>query len=122
MREQAGAAWLVLAPVPGTLVLEPGEAILLGSHEEDMVGYAVATGAVDGVGGHDLVVGAPFADDGGKNGGAGSSVAAGDLDGDGVDDVLLDGDGASDVVATWWWEGENYSDAAETHIFYGGTP
>jgi hypothetical protein len=116
-----GAAYLVLAPVTGTVDLSLADAKLIGQRSQDSAGKSVSdAGDVDGDGHHDLLIGAYWNDEGGTAAGAaylvmgpvtgtrnlaradaklvgeetgdmvGTSVSsAGDVDGDGHDDVLL---------------------------------
>jgi hypothetical protein len=120
--DRAGAAYLVLGPVTGTLDLSLADAKLVGEVADDHVGHGVAgAGDVDADGHDDVLVGAPFNDEGGPNAGAAYLVlgpvtgtldlsladaklvgegavdragyfptGAGDMDGDGNDDVLVD--------------------------------
>ncbi len=99
--------------------LSEAGAMLVGEENMDYAGYAVAAGDVDGDGLDEILVGAPYEDKGGSNAGAaylvqgpptgevdlsdasaklvgvgdddhaGMSLAAGDFDGDGLDDVLV---------------------------------
>ncbi|MFT5684613.1 MAG: hypothetical protein ACI8RZ_005557, partial [Myxococcota bacterium] len=117
----AGAAYLVLGGVTGTLSLTSAALTLTGESSGDYSGAAVAgVGDVDGDGLSDIFVGAWGDDDGGSSAGAaylilggvtgtlslasadlkltgessgdysGSAVAgAGDVDGDGLDDLLI---------------------------------
>jgi hypothetical protein len=115
----AGAAYLVLGPASGTTDLSAADAKLLGENASDYAGYSVVMGDVDGDGSDDLLVGATLHSEGGTRGGiaylvlgpvhgtrslyeadarfigeaandrAGESVAVGDIDGDGIEDVLV---------------------------------
>ncbi len=113
----AGAAYLVLGPVSGTMDLALADAMLVGEEPDDEAGLALAdAGDVDGDGRDDVIVGARYNGDAGAayvvlgpvsgtrdlsmadaklvgEGGsfqAGRDVSgAGDVDGDGHDDVLV---------------------------------
>jgi hypothetical protein len=119
----AGAAYLVLGTVTGTLDLSHAHAKLVGETELDTAGTAVSgAGDTDGDGHDDLLVGAWGNDEGGKDAGAAYlvlgpvsgtldlsmadaklvaenrddhafAVSAGDVDGDGRVDVLVGADG-----------------------------
>jgi len=113
----AGAAWLVLPPISGTMDIAAADAMIVGSNRGDYAGSGVTAGDVDGDGLSDLVVGAYTNDDGGTNAGAvavfhspvfgiqdhasgdawllgerggyvGEELASADFDGDGFADVL----------------------------------
>jgi hypothetical protein len=114
----AGAAYLVLGPVTGTRNLRLADAKLLGDEGDQAGTGIAAAGDVDGDGHDDLLVGAPGNDEGGRDAGAAYLVlgpvtgthdlsladakllgeergdatswvsGAGDVDGDGHDDLL----------------------------------
>ena len=120
----AGAAYLVLGPVTGTIDLSAADAKLVGEEPGDFAGLSVSgAGDVNGDGFDDLLVGAPYHDAGGNYAGAaylvlgpvlgtvdlsaadaklvgeeqwnfaGASVAAaGDVNGDGFDDLIVGAD------------------------------
>jgi hypothetical protein len=136
----AGAAYLVLGPVTGTIDLSMADAKLVGEESSDWAGQGVSdAGDVDGDGHDDILVGAPFNGQGGEMAGAAYlllgpvtgtvdlSLAdakflgeeandragygpseAGDMDGDGNDDVLV---GA--------WNSEGGSVAGATYLVLG---
>jgi hypothetical protein len=134
-----GVAYLVLGPVSGEVDLSGADAKLEGERRSE-TGESVATGDVDGDAVDDVLVGAPNEHAGGYGAGAayivlgpvsgmvdlsladaklvgenasdyaGTSLAAGDIDGDGFDDVLL---GASDNDA-------GGSAAGAVYLLYGG--
>jgi hypothetical protein len=117
---RAGAVYLVLGPVSGTLDLASADAKLVGEEAYDGAGYerrVSGAGDVDGNGHDDILIGAAN-DEGGTNAGAaylvlgpvtgtldlsaadakllggtsdraGSVAGAGDVDGDGLDDLLV---------------------------------
>ncbi len=115
----SGAAYLVLGPVETTNDLALADARLSGETAGDRAGLVVAAGDIDGDGSDELLAGASGDDSGGPDGGAvylvdgplkglldlssasakwfaeeagdgvGYAVAAGDVDGDGHDDVLV---------------------------------
>jgi hypothetical protein len=115
---QAGAAYVMLGPTKGEVDLSLADAKLVGE-TYSYAGSAVAGGDVNGDGRKDVLVGAPLDSTGGDVAGAaylvlgpifgtlslseadakfvgenmmdaaGASVGAGDVNGDGVDDVLL---------------------------------
>jgi hypothetical protein len=123
----AGAAFLVLGPIAGDLDIGSADATITGTARIDWTGWSVAgAGDVDGDGHHDLLIGAPYSDKGGSNAGAavlmlgpvtgalsinnadaqlvgeaeqdnaGLSVAgAGDVDGDGLDDLIVGAPGSA---------------------------
>src|SRR6185436_16216403 len=67
----AGATYLVLGPVTGTLGLADADAKLVGEAAGDGAGWSVAgTGDVDADGHADLLIGAPYDDEGSKQAGA----------------------------------------------------
>ena len=69
--EDAGAAYLMYGPVHGTINLSEADAKLIGEEAEDWAGYKVASaGDVDGDGCDDLLIGAPYNDEGGEWAGA----------------------------------------------------
>ncbi|MCK6529339.1 FG-GAP-like repeat-containing protein [Myxococcota bacterium] len=113
----AGAVYVVLGPVEGTVPLEAADGIWVGAEPSQLAGAAIATGDVDGDGLDDVIVGAPGAGDEGEGavfvvrgpatgqgtlaeamvritgtvpgGGLGWSVAAAfDANGDGASDLL----------------------------------
>jgi hypothetical protein len=113
----AGAAYVVSGPVSGTTSLTLADAKLVGEEIYDYAGVSVAAGDVDGDGVEDILVGASGSDAGGVDSGAvyvvsgpvsgtldlaeadaklvgdtgdlaGASVSSGDVDGDGVGDVI----------------------------------
>jgi hypothetical protein len=131
--DAAGAAYVVLGPVSGTLDLSLADAKLVGEASTDRAGVRVSgVGDVDGNGLDDLLVGANWNDEGGANAGASYLVLgpvtgtldlsladaklvgeeagdeamgtrAGDVDGDGHDDLLVGagGEGASNAGAAY---------------------
>ena len=130
---EAGAAYLVYGPVTADLDLSAADAKLIGENPEDHAGMSVASGGdVDGDGSDDLLVSAPFNDDGGSNAGAAylvygpvtadldlssadakltgegaddyvgySALAAGDVNSDGIDDLLLGAQGGGAAGAAY---------------------
>jgi hypothetical protein len=69
--QDAGATYLVLGPVSGTMDLSRSDATFVGEERNDVVGYSVAgVGDVDGDGLDDLLMGAPSNDAGGVDAGA----------------------------------------------------
>ncbi len=112
----AGAVYVWLGPVSGSPTKLPGPATTDG-----FAGYSLATGDTDGDGVAEILSGSTGDDTDGNNGGAvfvsawgdaaladgtihtglgqfGRSVAAGDLDGDGIDEVIVGADGRDEVV------------------------
>ncbi len=116
--DSAGAAYLVLGPVTGTLDLSGADAKLIGDEASDYAGISVSgAGDVNGDGLADMLVGASDVGGGsagaaylvlgpvtgtfdlsladgklvaeGADDGADSVSGAGDMDGDGLDDVLV---------------------------------
>lgn len=115
------------------------DAIFVGEASEDYVGYALSTGDVNNDDYDDILIGAPINDDGGTNAGsvylvygdvgylwsplsayieftgeatsdqAGRSLATGDVNGDGYDDILI---GAPD-------NNTGGSNAGATYLIYG---
>jgi hypothetical protein len=132
----AGAAYLVLGSVTGTLDLSLAAARFLGAEAEDVAGFYVSdAGDVDDNGHHDVLVGAPghrangiaYLVLGPVTGtldlsladakyvgediydGAGVVSGAGDVDGDGRDDLLVSSD-----------NDEGGAGAGATYLIYGG--
>jgi hypothetical protein len=112
------SAYLVLGPVSGTMEMADADASFTSEADDDEAGAAVGTGDLDGDGFDDLLIGAPESSSGALHSGAvfvvrgpvsgdvalagadamivgeavqliGDPFAAGDVDGDGFDDVLL---------------------------------
>ncbi len=124
---RAGAWYVVLGPGGPAMATSAAWGDAEGEADYDALGTSVASGDLDGVGQRDLVAGAPNANEDGGDAGhvflhagpvqgaqqpnraasdlfgkpgdlAGTALAAGDLDGDGTDDLLVgapgsDGDG-----------------------------
>jgi hypothetical protein len=114
-----GAAYLVHGPILGSRGLGTAAAKFVGEHTDDQAGNAVAAGDLNGDGTPDLVVGAYTQAEGGPSAGAvyvifgpvtgehslaaadaklvgegaddwaGTTVATGDFNGDGIDDLLI---------------------------------
>ncbi len=71
VESNAGAAFLVLGPVSGTISTEKADATFLGEHESDHAGVTVAgAGDVNGDGFADLLIGASWEGSGATKGGA----------------------------------------------------
>ncbi|MHB9288543.1 integrin alpha, partial [Halobacteriales archaeon Cl-PHB] len=69
--DPAGAAYVVYGPVAGEMSLADANLTLVGANDGDRAGYAVShAGDVNNDSTADLVVGAPYADDGGNQSGA----------------------------------------------------
>ena len=128
--DNAGAAYLVGGPLTGTRGLEEAVAILRGEEEDDFLGWQVASADLDGDGLGDFAVGAPYVDDPASQAGAvavwfgpvsgtrsmseadavlrgpeasaaaGYSLDAGDLDGDGLAELLIGSIGTDTWKAT----------------------
>jgi hypothetical protein len=78
--QNAGAAYLVLAPVSGTLDLSRADVKFLGEEIEDHAGYSVSgAGDVDADGRADLLVGANYNGEGGTYAGIAYLVYGGGL-------------------------------------------
>lgn len=118
-RGETGVAYVVTAPISGTVDLFLADAKLIGEETKGYTGGALATGDMDGDGFEDVLVGAPWEHAPGPYTGAvylvlgpvsgevglseadaklvgedaytaaGSSLASGDVNGDGLDDVLV---------------------------------
>ena len=67
----SGAAYLVLAPLSGSLSLAEADTIVFGEAAGDQVGGSLAVGDADGDGSPDLLIGAPGESSGGSGAGAG---------------------------------------------------
>jgi hypothetical protein len=77
----AGAAYLVLGPVSGTVDLSSADARLVGENSDDDAGFSVSdAGDVDGDGRDDLLVGA-FGNDGGERGTGAAYLVLGPITG-----------------------------------------
>jgi hypothetical protein len=128
----AGAAYLVLGPVFGSVALSAADAKLIGEAAGDKA-YEVTAGDLDADGNDDVLVGAPYAGLGGTWSGAtyllfgpvtgtvdlsladarligattydyvGDAVDAADLTGDGIDDAIVSGTGVSSVYLFAGW-------------------
>jgi len=138
----AGAVYLVAGPVTGNLSLSETPGWIVGDEEDLGIGQAVASmGDQDGDGLSEVLIGAP--DDGeagaawllpvpigmehtiseghmlsGDTAGddAGTAVAVpGDLDGDGVDDLVIGAPGVDTVAPT----GEDFLDAGAVYVLLG---
>jgi hypothetical protein len=137
----AGAAYLVLGPVSGTLDLSAADAKLVGEAAADHAGYSVSgAGDVNGDGRADLLVGAHGEDSGGSYAGAAYLVRGplsgtldlsaataklvGELAGDyggfsvsGAGDV--DGDGNADLLVGALFEDSGGGDAGAAYVVLG---
>jgi hypothetical protein len=140
---RAGAAYMVLGPVTGTLDLPvAADATLVGEEPDDAASSVSGAGDVDGEGHDDILVGAPLNDEGGARAGAVYLVlgpATGTVDlagadaqfvGEAVDEVGfdlglqgtftgagdVDGDGQDDIVLGAYQDG----DGGTAYLFYGG--
>jgi len=117
--EDGGVAYVVLGPAAGTIDLSAADGRFVGEEAGDQAGWTLTAGDVDGDGVEDVLVGACENDAGGDGAGAaylltgpaagtidlseadaklvgeepedaaGYSLAAGDVDGDGVEDLLV---------------------------------
>jgi hypothetical protein len=138
----AGAAYLVLGPVTGTLDLSFADAKFVGESRGDFAGNVSGAGDVDADGHDDVLVGSVYNDEGGTRAGAAYLVlgpvtgtvdlsranlklmgeeagdlacgvsGAGDVDADGRDDLLV---GAPR-------HDEGGADAGAAYLIYGGGP
>jgi hypothetical protein len=139
---EAGAAYLVLGGVAGTLDLSAADAKLVGENAGDSAGSVVAeAGDVDGDGLADLLVGAPGNDDAGSDSGATYVVlgeAAGTLDLSAADAKLVgedagdwagsavagagdvDGDGRADLLIGALYDDDGGTDAGAAYVVLGG--
>jgi hypothetical protein len=68
--ENAGAAYVVLGPVSGTVEMSRAHAKLLGEESSDYVGESISSGDVNDDGHDDLLLGVRFNDEAGTSGGA----------------------------------------------------
>jgi hypothetical protein len=134
-RINAGAAYLVLGPVSGTLDLSLADAKLVGENRSDYAGDRIAdAGDVDGDGHADLLVGSPQNDEGGFGAGAAYLVlgpVTGMLDlsrahaklvGEDVDDNACVVSGAGDVDANGHddlFVGAPYGGASAAYLVLG---
>jgi hypothetical protein len=75
----AGAAYVVLGPVSGTLDLSRADAMLVGEGADDAAAHVAGAGDVDADGRADVLVGAGSNDEGGSDAGAAYLVYAGGL-------------------------------------------
>jgi hypothetical protein len=67
----AGAAYLLLGPVSGSIDLSAADATLIGENSGDEAGHSVSgAGDVDGDGNDDIIIGAYGEDSGGSEAGA----------------------------------------------------
>ena len=97
---KAGAAYLVLGPLSGSLGLASADLTLLGESADDQAGYQVAAGAdFDGDGLDDLLVGAPGNDGGGSGAGRAYLVLGGQTGSSSLAaaDALMSGDAVNDL-------------------------
>ena len=137
----AGAAYLVLGPVTGTVDLAAADAKLSGQFEEDYAGEPVSgAGDVDADGHDDLLVGAPLNDSSGRDSGAAYLVLGPvprDIDLTRADAKLLgerdfdyagfsvsdagdvDGDGHGDVLVGAPYNGEGGPEAGAAYVLLG---
>lgn len=111
LHRNAGAAYLVHGPVEGTLDLAGATATLAGTRIDGRVGYALASGDVDGDGRSDLWIGTPYADAVGDSSGVVYLVhgpVAGDLPIDEAADARLFGEGPDELA------GDSLADVGDT--------
>ncbi|MCK6527006.1 integrin alpha [Myxococcota bacterium] len=136
---QAGAAYLLAGPLAPDHALTAGAARTYGGEGDDHAGTAVAAGDVDGDGVPDLVVSAPGARPGGTGSGAvyvfsgpaagsmGPDSASGTLAGESAEDSAgsalavgdVDGDGIADVVVGAPGRDSGGSDAGAVYVVLG---
>ena len=141
MDYSAGAAYVVLGPVSGTLDLSLADAKLVGEEWGDQAGYTVSgAGDMNGDGNDDVLVGAPFHSEGGisYNGAAylvlgpitgtiDLSLADGELVGEAAGDIAatvsqagdVDGDGQVDVLVGAPWNDEGGNNAGAAYLARG---
>lgn len=154
---RAGAAYVVYGAtsLPGTIVdlsQEPsvyGGTRIYGAHNRDFLGTSIAAGDVNGNGYDDLVIGANYADPGGRDragamyviyGGPGLRESTIDLaasNGDAVTHIYGDGeighlgssaacydvngDGFDDIIGgAYYWDNTPRVEPGEVHVIYGG--
>jgi hypothetical protein len=115
----AGAAYLVLGPITGTIDLGSADAILVGETGADAAGRAVSAADTDGDGLDDVLVGAWSDDDGGSDAGA-AYVVMGPVTGT-VDlvsaDAKLVGEAANDYAGKYLCGiGDNDGDGHEDFL------
>ena len=139
-RSGAGAAYVVLGPISGSITTADADATAQGMTASDQAGWSMAgVGDHDGDGYDDLLVGAVGMDDGGANAGMaylvrGPATGAFDLDtastilvGEGADDQAgrsvggadLNGDGLGDLLIGAYSEDTAATNAGAAYVVHG---